>query len=282
MGDGAFVLAGGGIAGIAWEIGLLLGIEEAEPAVSAHLRHERTTFVGTSAGSVVASQVAGGVSLRQLFDQQLERHSAEVGARFDVEEFQQTLAQLLDGVTSPEEGRRRVARFALDADTVPAGDRRAVIDARLSVKHWPDRRLLVTAVNAHTGELRVFDRHSGVDLLDAVGASCAVPGIWPTVEIDGHHYTDGGVRSIANSDLAEGSDPVLILAPLAEANAPVAIPAGELAALEPGRVLLLCADEASLWAFGTNPLDPATSGGSARAGREQGRLIAAEVAAFLG
>lgn len=101
MGDGAFVLAGGGIAGIAWEIGLLLGIEETEPAASAHLRHERTTFVGTSAGSVVASQVAGGVSLRQLFDQQLEQHSAEVGARFDVEEFQQTLAQLSAFGTNP-------------------------------------------------------------------------------------------------------------------------------------------------------------------------------------
>ncbi len=278
---GALVLAGGGIAGIAWEVGVLFGIEERAPRAAAQLLAPDSTFIGTSAGSVVASQLAGGVALRVLFEQQLEQHSAEVGAQFDVQEFQETLARLLDGVTSAEEGRRRVGRFAMDATTVAAGDRRAVIGARLTVQSWPDRRLLITAVNAETGELRVFDRNSGVELIDAVSASCAVPGIWPTVEIDGHRYTDGGVRTIANSDLAAGSDPVLILAPLAEANAPVAIPAHELAALAPARIHVECADDASLVAFGSNPLDPATASVSARAGREQGRRIAAEVAAFL-
>ena len=279
---GALVLAGGGIAGIAWEVGVLFGIEEREPRAVSRLLAPDSTFIGTSAGSVVASQIAGGVELQVLFEQQLARHTAEVGAKFDVQEFQETIARLLDGVTSAEEGRRRVGRFAMDATTVAAGDRRAVIGARLTVQSWSDRRLLITAVNAKTGELRVFDRNSGVDLIDAVSASCAVPGVWPTVEIDGHRYTDGGVRTIANSDLAAGSDPVLVLAPLAEANAPVAIPAHELAKLAPARVHVECANEASLVAFGTNPLDPATASVSAQAGREQGRLIAAEIAAFLG
>jgi len=197
-------------------------------------------------------------------------------------EFQDTLARLLDGVTSAEEGRRRIGRFALDSITVAPGDRRAIIGARLTVQSWPDRCVLVTAVNAVTGELTVFDRHSGVDLIDAVVASCAVPGIWPTVEIDGNHYTDGGVRTISNSDLAAGSDAVLILAPIAEANAPVALPADELALLKPARVHVVCADDASLLAFGSNPLDPASAPASARAGREQGRRIAAGIAAFLG
>jgi len=278
----ALVLAGGGIAGIAWEVGVLFGIEEGEPAASARILGVDSTFIGTSAGSVVASQVAGGVSLRTLFEQQLEEHTAEVGAQFDVLEFQETLARLLDGVRSAEEGRRRVGRFALDASTVSSVDRRGVIGARLTVQTWPDRRLLVTAVDAHTGALRVFDRDSGVELIDAVAASCAVPGIWPTVEIQGNHYTDGGVRTIANADLAAGSDPVLILAPLAETNSPVAFPAHELAVLEPARVHVVFADEASLVAFGNNPLDPATAAGSARAGREQGRRIAADIAAFFG
>lgn len=281
MATNALVLAGGGIAGIAWEVGVLFGIEEREPAAAGRLMGAESTFIGTSAGSVVASQVAGGVALLTLFEQQLEQHTAEVGAKFDVLEFQETLARLLDGVTSAEEGRRRVGRFALDATTVAPDDRRAIISARLTSKSWPHRRLLVTAVNAETGELRVFDKDSGVDLIDAVAASCAVPGIWPTVEIDGHRYTDGGVRTIANSDLAAGSDPVLILAPLSEANAPLAIPAHELAALEPARVHVVVADDASLVAFGSNPLDPATASVSARAGREHGRRIAAEIAAFL-
>jgi NTE family protein len=279
---GALVLAGGGIAGIAWEVGTLFGIEETEPRAASRLLAPDSTFIGTSAGSVVASQIAGGVPLRVLFEQQLEQHSAEVGAKFDVQEFQETLARLLDGVTSAEEGRRHVGRFAMDATTVASGSRRAIIRARLTVQAWPDQRLLITAVNAETGELRVFDRNSGIDLIDAVSASCAVPGIWPTVEIDGHRYTDGGVRTIANSDLAAGSDPVLILAPLAEANVPVAIPAHELAALEPARVKVVFADGASVAAFGSNPLDPATAAVSARAGYEQGRRIAADVAAFIG
>jgi NTE family protein len=279
---GALVLAGGGIAGIAWEVGTLFGIEETEPRAASRLLAPDSTFIGTSAGSVVASQIAGGVPLRVLFEQQLEQHSAEVGAKFDVQEFQETLARLLDGVTSAEEGRRRVGRFAMDATTVASDSRRAIIRARLTVQAWPDQRLLITAVNAETGELRVFDRNSGIDLIDAVSASCAVPGIWPTVEIDGHRYTDGGVRTIANSDLAAGSDPVLILAPLAEANVPVAIPAHELAALEPARVKVVFADGASVAAFGSNPLDPATGVASARAGYEQGRWIAADVAAFIG
>ena len=282
IGANSLVLAGGGIAGIAWEVGVLLGIEEAEPEASRRLLAADSTFIGTSAGSVVATQVAGGVALRTLFEQQLEEHTAEVGAVFNVLEFQETLACLLDGVTSAEEGRRRIGRFALDSTTIAPGDRRAIISARLTVQSWPDRRVLVTAVNALTGDLMVFDRHYGVDLIDAVAASCAVPGIWPTVEIDGNHFTDGGVRTIANSDLAAGSDAVLILAPLAEANLPFALPADELAVLEPARVHVVCADEASLLAFGSNPLDPATASVSARAGREQGRRIAAGIAAFLG
>ena len=52
----------------------------------------------------------------------------------------------------------------------------------------------------------VFDAASDVRLLDAVGASCAVPGIWPPVTINGRRYIDGGIRSAANADLAAGCD----------------------------------------------------------------------------
>lgn len=282
MKSGAVVLAGGGVAGIAWEVGILLGITDVEPDAAARLLGPHTTLVGTSAGSVVASQLAGEVPLVTLFEQQLAEDSAEIGARFDAAEFGRSLEKLLAGVTTPEEGRRRVGRFALDARTVSAEERREVISSRLSVQHWTDRDLRITAVDAETGELRVFDRRSGVDLLDAVGASCAVPGIWPTVQIDGRSYTDGGVRSIANADLAAGSDPVLILAPLPEENGDTAITPAELGALEPARVRVVFADAASVAAFGSNPLDPATRAESANAGRAQGRRIATEIAGFLG
>ena len=51
------------------------------------------------------------------------------------------------------------------------------------------------AVDAHTGELAAFDRDSGVDLVDAVTASTALPGLTPTHSINGTRYINGGVRS---------------------------------------------------------------------------------------
>ena len=281
MTSGALVLAGGGVAGIAWEIGVLTGIRDAEPAVFERIMDPTTTFVGTSAGSTVAAQLASGVTLDELYASQLAEESAELGADVDLAEFSAMMAGAAEGATSGEEVRRRIGRIALDAKTASAADRRAVIAARLPVAAWSERRVLITAVDTATGELRVFDRDSGVDLIDAIGASCAVPGIWPTVEIEGRKYMDGGMRTVANADLAAGSDPVLIVVP-SPVNSPYGppIPQSELDALAPARVHTIFADDAAVTAFGTNPLDPATRPASVRAGRALGQAIAADIAAF--
>jgi NTE family protein len=283
MSADAVVLAGGGVAGIAWELGVLRGIEETDPAGSARILDAGTTLVGTSAGAAVAAQLASGTPLSALFDSQLSEESAELNVELDLVEFGAMMAKALEGVASPEEGRRRLGAVARAASTVPAETRRAIIAARLPERSWSDRRVLLTAVDADSGELRVFDRDSGVDLVDAVAASCAVPGIWPTVEIDGHNYMDGGTRTIANSDLAAGADRVLILVPaLPVSAAGPTLSQGELAALAPARVQAIYADAASIAAFGSNPLDPATRAASARAGREVGRRVAAEIADLWG
>ena len=128
-----------------------------------------------------------------------------------------------------------------------------------------------------------MDRESGVSLVDAVAASCAVPGIWPPVTIAGRRYMDGGVRSGTNADLARGSDCILMLNPLgANANAFGIGPASEAAALERegSQVLVIEPDAASATAIGFNPLDPATRQPSAQAGRAEGRERAASVAAL--
>jgi NTE family protein len=281
MTNGALVLAGGGVAGIAWEVGVLAGIRDAEPAVYDRIMDADTTFVGTSAGSTVAAQLASGASLEDLYATQLAEESAELGADIDLEAFMGMMTSAAEGATSPEEARQRIGAVARKAETVSAADRRAVIAARIPLDHWSDRRVLITAVDTDSGELRVFDRHSRVDLLDAIGASCAVPSIWPTVEIQGRRYMDGGTRTTANADLAAGSDPVLIIVPSVE-NGPFGppIPQDELDALSPARLLTIFADDAALAAFGTNPLDPSTRPASAEAGRALGRAVAAEIAAF--
>jgi NTE family protein len=159
--------------------------------------------------------------------------------------------------------------------------RRAAVAARLPVPTWPDRPVLLPAVDAATGETVVFARDSGVSLVDAVAASCAVPGIWPPVTIGGRRYVDGGIRSITNADLAAGSDRVLVIVPsLADQPNPFSRLDEEAKALAPTAVLAVYADAASVAAFGANPLSPATRGPAARAGREVGRSRAAEVAAF--
>jgi NTE family protein len=274
----ALVLSGGGLAGIAWEIGILAGIADASPALYQAITAPEVTFLGTSAGAAVASQLAGGTSIDELYAVQEAEETAELGAEIDVVAFGQQMAALMQGVTSPEDFRRRVGAFALAADTPAAADRRAVIAARLPVTTWPDRRLLITAVDTGSGELRIFDRDSGVALVDAVAASCAVPGVWPTVEIGGIQYMDGGTRSTSNVDLAAGADPILILTP-SPASGPggPTIAQADLDALGSATVTSVFADEASLAAFGLNPLDPAVRPPGARAGREQGRRLAPEL-----
>jgi len=281
MTQSAVVLAGGGLAGIAWEIGFLFGLQEEAPQLLERILSESTTLIGTSAGAAVAAQLASGAPLDELFTAQLSADSAEIHADIDLAAFSSLMSAAGAGAGSAEESRQRLGRMARAATTVSGPDRRAVIAARLPDHEWPARRMLLTAVDTDTGELRVFDRESGVNLVDAVAASCAVPGIWPTVEIDGHHYMDGGMRSVANADLAAGADVVLILVPAPETSvAGPTLASAELAALAPARVHAVFADASSLAAFGANPLDPAVRRPAARAGREQGRQRAAEISDF--
>jgi NTE family protein len=167
--------------------------------------------------------------------------------------------------------------MALAARTVPEAERRAVIEARLPGYEWPLRRLLITAVDAQSGEFVTFDRDSGVSLVDAVGASCAVPGVWPPVTIDGRRYIDGGVRSAANADLANSYDRVVVLAPTTAGMGPIPSVATQVAQLS-ASVAVVSPDKQAKQAIGRNMLDPARRAPAARAGREQATAVASAVA----
>jgi NTE family protein len=276
----ALVLAGGGVAGIAWELGVLRGIQEVDKDLAADLV-TADVIVGTSAGSAVAGQITSGTALEDLYAAQLAETSSEIEVDFDVESFTERFASAVAGATAPEEMRRRIGALALATPTVEESARRVAIAARLPVHAWPDQAVLLTAVDAETGELTIFTRESGVPLVDAVAASCAVPGIWPPVTIDGRRYVDGGVRSVANADLASGCDKVLVIAPMsAETPTPWDNLDQEIELLRPAEVQAVYADASSLAAFGSNPLSPATRGPSARAGRAIGQARAADLARF--
>ena len=118
--------------------------------------------------------------------------------------------------TSAADLQRAMGAFGLECDSIlgpTAGQHRAVVAGRLPRPEWPDRPMIVVAVNAHTGELATFERDSGVDLVDAVTACTALPGSSPTIIINGTHYINGGVRSPENADLASGYANVVVLSP---------------------------------------------------------------------
>jgi NTE family protein len=283
----ALVLAGGGLAGIAWETGILLGIADESPA-AARLLLNSDVLLGTSGGSAVAAQVGGGASLDALFDRQVAEVSAEIDPGVNIESITHLfLAALNEPQSTSGDGTtgrmRRIGAIAAATETVPEAVRREVIAQRLPSHDWPDRVLRITAVDIATGELVVFDRESGVGLVDAVAASCAVPGAWPPVTIAGRRYMDGGVASLVNLEVARDCDVAVVLSP-SGVDAPGAFgpgPTAEIAAFT-APTFAVFADEDSLAAFGPNPLDPRSRAASAVAGREQGRREAAAVARFLG
>src|SRR5437660_3538429 len=205
----AVVLGGGGITGIAWEWGILAGLLKS----GVDLR-DADLVVGTSAGSVVGAQLAAGLEITERYEAQLAPPDGEVAATFGPGLWARYAMAMLGSLT-PQRVRARIGRMALRAKTVPEATRVGVIESRLPVREWPDRaHLLITAVDAATGEFRAFDRKAGVPLVLAVAASCAVPGVWPPVTIEGRRYIDGGFRSGSNADLAAGYDRVVGLGPL--------------------------------------------------------------------
>jgi NTE family protein len=272
MAGRALVLGGGGVTGVAWELGLLAGLAESgiDPGAA-------DLYVGTSAGSVVAAQVTSGAGIEDLYARQLEPPTGEIAARLGRGLLARWGWTMLRSRTG-EAFRKRIGAMALKARTLTEAERRTVIASRLGDLAWPDRRLLITACDAYSGAFKVFDADSGVSLVDAVGASCAVPGVWPPVTIGDTRYIDGGMRSATNADLAEGSDRVIIIAPVAMGGGPVGKLADEARLLgRTAKVVTVSPDEPARKAIGRNLLDPAFRAAAARAGREQAARVVEEV-----
>jgi NTE family protein len=262
----ALILGGGGVTGIAWELGVVAGLAEADVRLA-----DAGLIVGTSAGSVVGAQLLSGRPLEELYAEQLRPPDGEIAARMGAGAL---LRWVFASLSSRDEARARarLGHMALRAKTAASPEqRRAVIAARLPSHDWPRRaRLLVTAVDAEDGSFRVFDAGSGVPLVDTVAASCAVPLVWPSMPVAGRLHVDGGVRSPANADVAVGADRVVVVAPIVRAARRSARIDQQLSALGPGvRSVVVTPDAAARKAFGRNALDPARRADAARAGRRQ-------------
>lgn len=293
----ALVLGGGGAAGNAWLIGIVAGLAEAGVDLTA-----ADLVIGTSAGANAAAQVRSGIPPAELLAAvlaPLPPRPAGAGRppqSATVDPGLERLRALSATATSVEDLQRILGAYGLECDVnfgpEVAEQRRAVVAARLPSQDWPERPMVIVAINAHTGELVQFDRNSGVTLADAATAATALPGPGPTHGINGVRYISGGVRSADNADLAIGYANVVVLAPLSERTGP--LPPGQFEGLHRplggeltsqverlraagSRVVVIKPDPASREAMGVNQMDFSTRAPSAKAGYEQGKVEAAQI-----
>jgi NTE family protein len=294
----ALVLGGGGAAGNAWQIGVIAGLAEA----GVDMTEAADLVVGTSAGATTAAHVRSGIPAAELFASVLSQPVQQAGQNRErppsppMATVFERMRAIGAAATSAADLQRAMGAFGLESDSIlgpeAARQRRAIVAARLPRAEWPHRPMIVVAVDAHTGELAAFDRDSGVELVDAVTASTAAPGVAPTVSINGSRYIDGGVRSLDNADLATGYANVVVLSPLGGRSGTP--PEGQFEGLRrfPGsdlgsqvedlrtqgsRVEVITPDADSRAAMGTNLMDLATRIPAARAGFAQGKHEATRV-----
>jgi NTE family protein len=286
------VLGGGGSAGNAWVIGVIAGLFEAGLDVT-----DADLTIGTSAGSTAAVQITSAAPtelLAAIVDAAPQQRPGPVGsgggrgpAGPAVNHMERTAA-IIAAAEDPVDMRRRLCASALELDAASDSSWhtrwRATVAARLPSQHWPEQRVLITAIDAHTAEPVVFDRHSGVDLADAVAASCSSG---PPYAVGDNRFIDGGYRrSSENADLAAGYARVLVLSPFGgRARAPqewgmhLAAQVDDLRA-GGSRVETILPDSSALEAFGDNMMDLSRRAPAARAGYDQGRALAEQLTEF--
>ncbi|MGO4384398.1 patatin-like phospholipase family protein [Specibacter sp. RAF43] len=285
------VLGGGGSTGNAWLIGILAGLFDAGLDVTG-----AELVIGTSAGSTAAAQLAGATPPELLAailagaPQQRTGPPRSDGGRAPsrpaADHLKRTSA-IIAAARDAAEMRRRMGAAGLEMDAASDGSWqsrwRATVAARLPGQQWPHRTVLLTAVDARTGEPVVFDRHSGVEMVDAVAASCA-SGL--PYRIGDNHYIDGGYRRNENADLAAGYGRVLVLSPFGgrtrmplKWGMQLAAQLGELRA-RGSKVETIFPERNATHMFGANAMDPSLRPPAARAGYDQGRALAGQLTEF--
>ncbi len=289
----ALVLGGGGASGNAWLIGIIAGLFDAGLDVTT-----ADLIIGTSAGSTCAAQITSAIPsqlLAGILSAAAPQRSGPTSTgdgrvpNGPAENHLEKTNRIIGAAADAADMRRRMGVAALEMDG--ASDNsvqtqwRATVAARLPSQHWPQRPILITAVDAHTGVPVVFDRHSGIDLVDAVAASCAGGFAY---SIGDNHYIDGGYRADVNADLAAGYGRVLIIPPLGNKTRKPPDWGLHLAAqidelrTSGSRVETIFPDSDSQNALGTgmNLMDLSTRRPSAQAGYNQGKALAAQLTEF--
>jgi NTE family protein len=221
--DRTLVLGGGGIFFIAWQIAYLNGLAERGVDLK-----KAEIIVGTSAGSVVASLVAG-LRLHRAEDE-LElfaRFPALVGRMAPADDLapsqQRALLLFAAAVDAEPATLQHIGHAALAADAAPATKIRRSIGAVLGMRRWPSPALHTTAVDTFTGERLVVTADAGIPVAAAAAASSSVPGLFSPQPLHDRRAMDGGVSgSGIHTDLVAGASRALVLSVSAQTGMPEA------------------------------------------------------------
>ncbi len=221
----ALVCAGGGVTGAIYEIGALAALEERLEDVSLT---DFDVYVGVSAGAYISALIANGITPGVLF----RNVTRSAGTRTDIddlalfrvnlEEIAARLAKapltILDAAWDYYKNRHETTLTDLVQSLTTLLPSGLLLNDGLEswLNEWLsnpgrtndfrrlDKVLRIVAVALDTGETMAFGSpgHDAVPISKAVAASCALPGLYKPVRIDGVDFIDGGVRKTAHISLA--------------------------------------------------------------------------------
>jgi NTE family protein len=213
------VLGGGGVVGIAWEAGVVAGLADHGVDLAA-----AEVVVGTSAGSVIGTQLRSGWSVEEIGDAARGRREVTVDTDAlaappvdgDPNAVREVFRRWIRVDDIDEAQAREIAQLAATAPTMAESSLLALTGSAVP-EAWPARELRITGVSVATGRRVAWTARDGVPLRHAIAASCSVPGLFPPVTIGDDRYVDGGLWSGSNADLLldDGLDAVLFVGPLA-------------------------------------------------------------------
>lgn len=220
-------LAGGGPLAAVYEIGVLAALEESIEGLDVN---DADIYVGISAGGIIAAALANGFTPHQMCRLFIESdvEAADGASLFKPEillrpasaELRKRLAMvpgLLVGALFHYARHRKsvFASFERFKEALPAGIlsgdgiHQYLKEAFAGGGRTNDFRklrhkLVIVATDLDTGEAVRFGEPGwdSTPISKAVQASAAVPGLFPPVEIDGHHFVDGAVRKSMHASIA--------------------------------------------------------------------------------
>lgn len=226
------VLGGGGVLGSAWAIGALQALTD----VRGLDPRQFDVIVGTSAGSVLGALIGAGVSVESLRDHQRGQNISDgplAGYLWDYESATGGPRPTMPRLRGPGSVRLMASSLrhglkmpptAVLSAFLPVGNGSLervghLIDALTPYGEWsPHQALWIVTLDYDAGRRVVFGRADAppAALSDAVMASCAIPGWFEPVTIDGRTYIDGGAWSATSADVLvnEGLDEVYVVAPM--------------------------------------------------------------------